>query len=205
MKLTKKLLKNMIRQQLRESKKFTPTAGGYLKSGMGSGSSIAGKETLALGLAALVISAVGPYAAIDFYKSSQLDKEEMAQVISEMSVEEVKDILQDFDYVDYGKASQRMDYKTSRLDKLGAPYDLKANPGGSRKRKQVLTIPVDEFAMEISQMQPEQIESLFEIREFKDAVIEFSMEMKDMESPEQQLKIQKDTGSVYRESYKKKK
>ena len=50
-----------------------------------------------------------------------------------------------------------------------------------------------------------QIESLFEIREFKDAVIEFSMEMKDMESPEQQLKIQKDTGSIYRESYKKKK
>ena len=114
-------------------------------------------------------------------------------------------MLEDFEYTRYAKASQRMDYSTSRLDKMGVPYDLKANPEGSRKKKQVLSIPVDEFAMQISEMSAEEIKSLFDLREFREAAIELSAEMKDAETPEQQKKKKKDTGSMYKESLKKRK
>ena len=198
--LSEKLLKKMIHEELKKIHESTAyhAAKYALSGGSGGGSGrdsdgLSGAEAILLGaLGAVLVGLLGADAAYKVYKDKNTDYDQLAEILSEVPESEIRIILNDFRHL-------RWDIRTHEV-----PHRI-TNPSEKRKNKQHLKADLDTYASMLANMSKEELKDQLQMSQLRDMVLDYSVKMKDMETPEQQLKIQKDTGSIYRESYKKKK
>lgn len=181
MKLTIKRLRQMIKKELNESVGALAIA-----------KKLKGKppnekqEKMLMVAAAMLVSMIGVTAAVNIYERYTTDYDALADKLSTMSEEQIKVAIDNFRVNKYAIRNYKIPHTSDDPSK--------------RFKRQHLTIDLDKFAKQLSEMPKEELKEILLLPELRDIILEYEAEIQDAPSPDKELALPKDTGDVWKES-----